>query len=353
MSDDTKGPEMYGPPAPAMVPEAIPLRWVRVSHHSPDHIASRYPYAAYGSNLSLAQIGRRCPTAVEYGTGVLRDAKLAFAYYLGVVEAVGSSVPVAVFKVCAADVAALDRCEGLGRSYERFLVTIEVKGEAVRCFTYVKRDNALEEPSERYYQTCLQGYADFNFDARRLRHAKEDARKNGKRRTYSPTYGHWDSSTPAFDWDEYRKGTASTSTHTQGTTPDHTRSTTHYWDGFRWIRRTRKNNAVIPTVRSYDEAVGNDEPIGNGTAASYQPRTSLVTGRELPSSRHARRAQQREIENWKRKHGSGKYQGGPLDVDPERISTLNGENQEEFTNPKNGERWRKGKNGVWYRAKGE
>lgn len=350
MSDETKGPEMYGPPAPAMVPEAIPLRWVRVSHHSPDHIASRYPYAAYGSNLSLAQIGRRCPTAVEYGTGVLRDAKLAFAYYLGVVEAVGSSVPVAVFKVCAADVAALDRCEGLGRSYERFLVTIEVKGEAVRCFTYVKRDNTLEEPSERYYQTCLQGYADFNFDARRLRHAKEDARKNGKRRTYSGAYGHWDSSTPAFDWDEYRKGTASTSTHTQGTTNSPTESATHFWNGKAW---RRKSTAMIPTVRSYDEAVGNDEPIGNGTAASYQPRTSLVTGRELPSSRHARRAQQHEIENWKRKHGSGKYlsAAGMYDhMDPTRISTLNGSGQEEFTG-RNGERWRKGPNGVWYRSK--
>lgn len=342
-----------GQPDPAatdepVAPIAVPLRWVRVSHHTPDHIATRYPYAAYGSNLSLSQIVRRCPSADIKGQGTLRNAKLVFAYYLGIAESEGSSVPVAVYTMTAADVAAMDRHEGLGRGtftgtgqygYERYLVTVEINGEAVRCFTYVKRDNELEEPSEGYYQTCLAGYADWNFDTRRLRHARDDARKNGKRRTYSPAYGYWTGEQTHFDWDAWRKGTAYTDGKGRSSPP----------------QRGARNSAFIPSVKSYDNAVGQDEPEGNGTAASYnprglgpqaipEPRISLVTGRERPS---ARRARENAVATFKRTYGSGN--AGP--VDPTRISTLNGEGQEEFSNDRTGERWRKGANGVWYRVK--
>ncbi len=163
----------------------------------------------------------------------------------------------------------------------------------MRCFTYVKRDNALEEPSERYYQTCLAGYADFNFDTRRLRHAREDARKNGKRRTYSNAYGHWNGSQTTFDWDAYRKGSTN---------------------------NANRNGAMVPNVRTYDPSIdGGDIPeSGSGTAASYQPRTSLVTGRQLtgpPGNRAARRA-----EHAKRIQAAVATFTA---LDPSRISTLN------------------------------
>lgn len=309
MSNNDKVPADKPATTPAY--QSVKLAWVRISHHSPDHVAARWPYAGYGSNLSLEQMVRRCPTADIQGGGILRNAKLVFAYYLGIEEMEGASTPVGVFRLTAADVAALDRCEGLGRSYERYLVTVELNGEAVRCFTYVKRDNRLEEPSERYYQTCLRGYGDWNFDARRLRHAREQARKRGKRRTYSSGYGHWRGDSTEIDWNKYRGGG-----YSRGTT-------------------SNPRDALIPPVPSMDE-----EPEGNGTAASYQPRISLVTGRDL--SRKARDA----ADTFKRKHGSGVYD------DPTRTSTLNGHGQETFTG-RDGQKWRKGPNGIWYRAKEE
>ncbi len=148
--DEQANPDFIGPirPVAAEVPEpatiAIPLRWVRVTHKSPDHIAARYPYAAFGSNLNIGQMAQRCPMADPVGVGVLRSARLVFAYYLGIVQDDNATVPVGVYRLNAADIATLDRYEGLGRSYERYLVTVELNGQAVRCFTYIKRNNEPE-----------------------------------------------------------------------------------------------------------------------------------------------------------------------------------------------------------------
>lgn len=338
MTNNTTPPDKGPEGTPEGTISALPLRWVKVTHRSADHIAARYPYAAYGSNLCLEQMVRRCPSAEIVGAGTLRDARMLFAYYMGIEQAEGSTVPMAVYKMTAHDVAAMDRHEGIHHrarnlGYERYLVTVEVNGAAVRCFTYVKRDNAIEEPSERYYQTCLRGYSDWNFDSRRLRHARDHARKHGIRRTYSDSYGWWSNDgLKAINYDKYRKGTA-----------------------------------VIPPVPSYDDTVGMEEPDGNGTAASHQPKMSLVTGRELPSSRRARNGTVRKngctgcipkcrdcsFPAWdEARRNAGRPSHTtlmPLD-DPTRVSKLNETGQTEFTNAK-GERWTKGKNNVWYRVK--
>ena len=303
MSKNTK-PQSVPPVGDAPEPvAALPLNWVKVNHHSPEHIAARYPYAGYGSNLSLAQMARRCPGATARGSGLLRDARLVFAYYLGIERHAGSDVLIGVYGVTAADVAALDRCEGLGRSYDRYLVTVETDGRAVRCFTYVKRDNTVEEPTEAYYGRCLSGFNDWQFDTRRLRHARERAKRDGVRRTYSAAAGYWDGRSTSIDWDRYRTG-------------------------------TRQHPATLPPVRAYEQ----EEPV----APNYQPpRTSLVTGRTL--------------QPYQRKADGRKQYATPLRAlpndDPTRTSTTGADGQEEFVNPKTGERWRKGKHGVFYRVK--
>lgn len=298
-------PEQYGPPAPGQTVIAIPTRWVRVTHHSPDHIAARYPYAGYGSNLSLSQMGRRCSMAEIMGAGTLPNARIVFAYHMGVVADDQASVPVGVYRVTAPDVAALDRYEGLGRNYERFLVTVQMGDQMVRCFTYLKRNNDLEEPSDQYYATCAQGYADWQFDTRRLRHARDHARKHGRKRA-SP----W-----SFE----------------------------NWYGANYPRRGNQS-AHIPNVPTVDGS-GNDnwEPeSGNGTAASYNPRISLVSGRDLNKRREKRIEDMRPDEIRQR--------FTPPTDDPTRVSIVNGKDQNVFIG-RNGARWRKGKNGVWYPAK--
>ena len=138
-----KAPAVVAGDAAGPVPSehTLPMTWLRMTHKSPDHM-TRYLYAAYGSNLALEQMASRCPGADIVGGGLLRNARLVFAKYLGIVADDSATVPIGVFKLTAAEIVALDRYEGLGRSYDRILVTVECNGQAVRCFTYLKRDNA-------------------------------------------------------------------------------------------------------------------------------------------------------------------------------------------------------------------
>ncbi len=164
---------------PIPTPNELPTTVLRVSHHNAKHIAERWPYAAYGSNLSLVQMADRCKSPEPVVRATLPNHRLIFARFASIEAAKGSDVPVGVYRLDADDVERLDRREGLGRSYDRFLVTVLAEdGRAIRCFTYVKRDSRLQPPSEKYYQRILEGYRDWNFETRRLRHARKAASKN-------------------------------------------------------------------------------------------------------------------------------------------------------------------------------
>jgi hypothetical protein len=156
--------------------DAVPMTILKVSHHSPSHMAERYPYAAYGSNLMMAQITERCPRVELLTGGKLLDFRLDFARAATITADTDSTVPVGIYKLTASDIDKLDRKEGLGKSYDRFLVTaITDDQQALRCFTYIKRDPTLEPPKPEYFNKLLAGYRDWRFDDRRLRHARQRA----------------------------------------------------------------------------------------------------------------------------------------------------------------------------------
>ena len=76
-------------------------------------MAKKY-YAAYGSNLNVPQMLRRCPGARVIGTAVIPDYRLLFkgsktGSYLTIEPAEGYSVPVGVWEVSDENEAALDR----------------------------------------------------------------------------------------------------------------------------------------------------------------------------------------------------------------------------------------------------
>jgi len=176
--------------APIPTPAELPVRWVRVNHHAPAHIAQRYYYAGYGSNLSFEQMGQRCPDADIVGAGRLRGAKLFFSRVASIKPEENADVLVGVYRLTPSDVATLDRHEGLGRVYDRVLVTPEIDGVAVRCFTYVKKTTEAGDPTDRYFRRLLHGYADWRFPERRLRRARDRAREDEAKER--KTRGRWD-----------------------------------------------------------------------------------------------------------------------------------------------------------------
>jgi hypothetical protein len=133
-------------------------------------------YLAYGSNLNIFQMQFRCPTARVVGTAEIKDYELLFkgsktGSYLTIEPKVGASVPVAVWAVETADVAALDRYEGYPDFYYKKEVKAQYTGiktglkRTVTAFVYIMHEErSLGIPTNRYMRTCIEGYRAFGFD---------------------------------------------------------------------------------------------------------------------------------------------------------------------------------------------
>lgn len=134
-------------------------------------------YLAYGSNLNLAQMADRCPTATVLGSSVMTGWRLLFrGAHAGAVATVepfeGGSVPVLVWEITPADEAALDRYEGWPFLYRKEVVSVELDGKSVEAMVYILNDGRLlGQPSCYYYSTILEGYKSAGFDTEILRKA--------------------------------------------------------------------------------------------------------------------------------------------------------------------------------------
>lgn len=138
-------------------------------------------YIAYGSNLNLAQMADRCPTARVIGATSMKDWRLLFkGPHGGAVATVepfkGASVPVLVWEITLADEAALDRYEGWPYLYHKETVEVELNGKAVNAMAYIINEGRpLGQPSSYYYSVIFEGYKAAGFDVEILRQATEDS----------------------------------------------------------------------------------------------------------------------------------------------------------------------------------
>lgn len=129
-------------------------------------------YVAYGSNLNIEQMRRRCPTAEIFDTAFLNNHRLLYkgsktGAYLTVEKAKGHKVPIAIWKVSEYDEARLDRYEGYPDFYYKATVHMHPKnGRDYDAFIYIMHeDRQIAIPALYYVETCLQGYEDFGFDS--------------------------------------------------------------------------------------------------------------------------------------------------------------------------------------------
>ena len=145
-------------------------------------------YLAYGSNLNLEQMKKRCPSFKVIDTINLKGYRLVYKglednyAYLTIEKCEKSYVPLALFSISLFDTIALDNYEGYPFSYSKKYFTVDVEGKEKDAFLYVmNNDNDYHIPSDEYIEICKKGYKDFNFDETILDKAYSDTCKNIKK----------------------------------------------------------------------------------------------------------------------------------------------------------------------------
>jgi len=131
-------------------------------------------YFAYGSNLSQAQMGVRCPTAKVLGVAVLEGHRLSFTAFsrlwsggvADVVETVGDKVWGLLYELMPEDLAALDTYEGYPHLYDRLMLHVVPAGNhsAVEAWVYfVVNKQDFVTPSARYLAVLVECAKEFGF----------------------------------------------------------------------------------------------------------------------------------------------------------------------------------------------
>lgn len=128
---------------------------------------------AYGSNMSIALMRRRCPGAQLEGCARLLGYRFIVmrSGYASVVPAPGSSVHGLLWRLTPRDVAALNAYENLDGGLYR-AVTLAVMSHRRPCvaLVYIGRDCEPGRPRPGYLEIVTQAARDAGFPPRYLRH---------------------------------------------------------------------------------------------------------------------------------------------------------------------------------------
>lgn len=127
-------------------------------------------YIAYGSNLNLAQMAARCPSASVYAQGILNNWELVYRgtetnSHATIRRKKGSFIPVLVWEIQPLDEARLDVYEGYPVYYFKQNVMVDINGKKKKAMVYIMDERQLPgRPSLQYIRTIRKGYLDNSFD---------------------------------------------------------------------------------------------------------------------------------------------------------------------------------------------
>ncbi len=125
-------------------------------------------YFAYGSNLNIFQMQRRCKDSKFLKKIKLKDFKLTFRsrYRAADIEPKKNSiVPGALFEISKSDEKKLDLYEDYPILYKKYYFTYY--GKKVMTYTMVKKTK-FTYPTERYLNVVKRGYKDCKLEKKYL-----------------------------------------------------------------------------------------------------------------------------------------------------------------------------------------
>ena len=128
-------------------------------------------YLAYGSNINLEQMAKRCPNSKVIGTAMIPDYELEFRGVATIVPKKGSQVPVLMWEIDQQDEINLNQYEGFPRLYRKEIFEMEVNGKVREGMAYLMNYKGIAPPTAQYYNGIKKGYEDSGMDSKYLHDA--------------------------------------------------------------------------------------------------------------------------------------------------------------------------------------
>lgn len=128
-------------------------------------------YLAYGSNINLEQMAKRCPNSKVIGTAMIPDYELEFRGVATIVPKKGAEVPVLMWEIDQQDEINLNHYEGFPRLYRKEVFEMEVNGKIREGMAYLMNYKGIAPPTAQYYNGIKKGYEDNGMDTKYLHDA--------------------------------------------------------------------------------------------------------------------------------------------------------------------------------------
>lgn len=131
-------------------------------------------YFAYGSNMNIEQMRRRCPESHLIGVGLLKGYSLTFkGSSISAVATIEPNedfeVPVVMWSISEIDEKKLDMYEGFPRLYVKRQIKVHAGTKTVSGFAYIMTDGkSIGLPSTGYFDIILEGYEENGIDTKPL-----------------------------------------------------------------------------------------------------------------------------------------------------------------------------------------
>ncbi len=144
-----------------------------------------FPYFAYGSNLSLAQMQARCPGSKHIMRAVLHGYRLVFVWkakrwggcgVASIQPDPDHQVPGLLYSMTHGDVEILNGFEGFPTIYQHHHVRVtRADGAECAALTYRNADDSPNPPAKGYFDTIWRGYRHFGLGEQTLFNAVRTA----------------------------------------------------------------------------------------------------------------------------------------------------------------------------------
>ncbi len=120
-------------------------------------------YFAYGSNMSLKQMKKRCPQHKVVGQGILRGFRwiINSRGFANVIQSADDCVIGVVYEISGSDEADLDKKEGVAKgSYNKKTLDLSINDAQTPCLVYIDTVEKEGSPGEEYVRRIEDGIKD-------------------------------------------------------------------------------------------------------------------------------------------------------------------------------------------------